>query len=121
MSKRALSQKQFSEPLSRALKERTSLDGEAFKDPEIARNSCVTASDVFLSDLRRHGGRGGMIEVFSEGMPSSHVVNVSEGHVIDWTARQFDPKADVPHIEPVKSYISRFEDVRGRGTAKRKA
>lgn len=109
---------QFSDPLTRAIKERTDLDGEAFSDPEVCKGSCEGASGVFLSDLRRHGGRGGMIEVYSEGMPSSHVVNVSEGHVIDWTARQFDPNASVPHIEPVKSYTSRFQNVWGRGTTR---
>jgi hypothetical protein len=40
-------------------------------------------------------------------------VNDYEGHhlVVDWTARQFDPKAGHPHIEPLESYKKRWGNV----------
>lgn len=35
-----------------------------------------------------------------------HVVAVHKGYVIDYTLRQFEPTADVPHVEPIKSYMA---------------
>jgi hypothetical protein len=44
------------------------------------------------------------------GMPHviSHHVPVVGGDVVDFTARQFDPAADYPHVEPLKSYRKRW-------------
>jgi hypothetical protein len=70
--------------------------------PEEARNACAATSNGFLSDMVRNGVRGGSMSVVTHGV--SHVVNVAEGHVIDWTARQFDRRAPFPKIEPVSQF-----------------
>jgi hypothetical protein len=37
--------------------------------------------------------------------PEEHVVLVHKNHVIDYTLRQFEPHAEVPHIQPIKDYM----------------
>jgi hypothetical protein len=34
-----------------------------------------------------------------------HVVLVHKNHVVDYTLRQFEPHAEVPHVQPIKDYM----------------
>jgi hypothetical protein len=67
-------------------------------------------------DLRKSTDNPGYWETdedIGEGYaPAEHYVPVithgGHKHVVDWTMRQFDPKAKLPHIEPLEDYEKRF-------------
>ena len=47
------------------------------------------------------------------GQEHGHEAAVVQGHVVDWTARQFHPhNQDWPHIEPLERYKSRWGSAR---------
>lgn len=43
----------------------------------------------------------------------AHSVAVVNGQVVDWTARQFDPDADFPHVEDLETYRKRWHRSHG--------
>lgn len=99
--------------------------------PEEAHAACLDAAGEFAHHLRSRGEHGAE-EVFynhhtmppkrpeagggSDRTLGEHlVVHAPTGHVIDWTARQFDPDADFPHVEPIETYGNRWQHPEGRG------
>lgn len=100
-------------------------------DPEGAHAGCLDAAGEFVHHLRSRGEHGAQ-EVFynhhvtppkreeagggdDRTLGEHVVVHTPTGHVIDWTARQFDPDADFPHVEPVATYGSRWRHPNGEG------
>ena len=88
-------------------------------DPDFARNKCEIVSAEFYLQVRMDLGgyppeRGvAMIDVFWKGSDVRHKCVLLGSTVVDWTARQFDPRAPWPLVEPLDEYLSRCEpDVR---------
>lgn len=99
--------------------------GKDAEDPATAENRCHTFADEFEDHVRERTGENRAPSIsflHVRELPSrrvgehhdctmyGHTVNYvpETGHVIDWTARQFDPHAQVPHIEPLSTYRHRW-------------
>lgn len=72
--------------------------------------ACAGSCD-FVSEKAQAHSRGvihpvpGRVRLLHPDARKEHVVLMHKGHVVDYTLRQFEPDADVPHIEPIKSYM----------------
>jgi len=74
---------------------------QGWHDPTCVGGQCDVASTEFAQHLHEHGIPHEVVTHYPEpGGPMSHSVVEVGDHTVDWTARQFDPKADFPHIEP---------------------
>lgn len=79
--------------------------------PEGAHDQCVTESERFHGWLLDHGIEAHVVNGFQFGTFMGKVV-VTDGHtavqvghvVYDWTARQFDPAAPFPLVQPVSEW-----------------
>jgi hypothetical protein len=82
--------------------------------------SCSFATQSYLHPSTTHvvrfTGFRGDPSVLQQGLrpeQTRHHVNVTdtdEGQqVVDWTARQFDPSANFPHVEPLDEYRKRWD------------
>jgi hypothetical protein len=79
---------------------------EGMLDPEWARDSCRVTSETFTRWLTQHRGlAASTVALDRSGV--FHQVTVVEGHVVDWTYRQFDEDCPVPVVEPVEEYLTR--------------
>ena len=74
-------------------------------DPELAAGKCVEASEALAWFLSRQGFDAEVVDLEADGSGIAgdkelHTVVVCRDQVIDMTARQFDPDADVPTVFP---------------------
>lgn len=73
--------------------------------------SCAGRCDEVSEQVQGAGGLRGAspwpsrVRLLHPDGNKEHVVVAHKGHVIDYTLRQFEPEADVPHIEPIKQYM----------------
>lgn len=71
-------------------------------DPYCAAGRCGEAAWAFREHARQHGHEAEAIDVTSpayrEGGGRHVVVKVDNKHYVDWTARQFHPKSEVPRV-----------------------
>lgn len=74
--------------------------GRDLENPKLAQGWCGAMSDAFRDHMAKRGVEVGI----GEGIPG-HLYNTYRGHAIDWTMRQFDPSASVPHVEPETDYV----------------
>ncbi len=77
-------------------------------DPQRASGSCRTVSDAYHGYLRQRGEKAERSMVFKDG--TEHHIVLHRGHVVDWTARQFDPEAAVPIVLPEDKYYEGHAD-----------
>lgn len=89
--------------------------GDALAVPEAAHDMCVPVSEAFVAALADAGVEAALVSGVQmgefRGMPvvlrGHFAVQVGE-KVFDWTARQFDPHAPVPVVEPVSAWRDRW-------------
>lgn len=84
---------------------------ESYSDPEICVGECSNAAADFEEAAYHHGVRGVGHEVYEGEGAGYHAYNSYRGHAVDWTARQFFPTAEVPHVEPLKTYTEKLRKV----------
>jgi hypothetical protein len=101
-----------------------SLPVRAFEDPGVARGNCIGAACSFNRALEDHGvaprkityrGPEGFYDRFDTRTPIHDVSEIDvEGvpHVVDFTHRQFDQKADFPVVEPRAEFDKRMRRMR---------
>jgi hypothetical protein len=82
-----------------------------YKDPKKRDIGCCYD---YSAHFTAHGGvQGALVQSYEIG-DEPHGVNyvpTTEGpHVVDFTYIQFDPSAQMPIIEPIKTYEKRFTD-----------
>jgi hypothetical protein len=128
--------------LSSVINEYRSGVGNLLDDPDCAAGECINHAPQFASLARSRGLDAHHMEFYwprKDSFPdvarahrrdsdyedgpgadywdANHQVSVinhhGEPHVVDWTARQLDPSASVPHIEPLSSYSQKFYEVSG--------
>lgn len=86
--------------------------GSSYSEPDICVGECSNASDAFENHAYRAGLRGVGTSVYEGDGAGYHSYNTYKGHAVDWTARQFFPQAEVPHIEPERAFRNRLRGVR---------
>lgn len=75
--------------------------------PALVRDTCENHSTLFAGLLQQQSIGAEVIGGFQmEGnvILQGHFATLTDGSVIDWTARQFDPAADVPLIMPLTQW-----------------
>lgn len=73
-------------------------------DPEGCEGQCGLVSNSFLRLLDGLSVPAVNVQLWRDDVP--HVVTVADGWAIDWTARQFDPKAEFPVIRPLADFMA---------------
>jgi 8-oxo-dGTP pyrophosphatase MutT (NUDIX family)/GNAT superfamily N-acetyltransferase len=74
---------------------------QGWHDPTCAGGQCDVASVEFAEHLHNRGIPHEVVTHYPKpGGPMSHSVVEVGDHTVDWTARQHDPAADFPHVEP---------------------
>lgn len=89
---------------------------DKYSDPRQAAYSCHASTSAFLG-REPEAERWEFVGLTDKSMVpptgvEGHEVGVLHGHVVDWTARQFNPNADHPHIEPLATYRTRWQEAR---------
>lgn len=84
-------------------------------DPVEAEDRCVPVSEAFIAALADedvsaqlvNGVRMGQFQGIPVVLNGHFAVQVGDT-IYDWTARQFDPTAPVPLVEPVQAWRARW-------------
>ena len=89
-------------------------------DPALAYDQCVPVSEAFGRTLTEAGVAATVISGVRmgqfQGVPvvlNGHFAVRVDDTVYDWTARQFDPDAPVPLVEPVAAWRERWPALGG--------
>lgn len=102
--------------------------GHLCEDPEEARDRCVPISEAFAAKVRAAGHTAEVVSGMQMGehplFPglrmalNGHFAVVVDGTTsYDWTARQFDPSAPVPLVEPAAEWAKRWPRMGARTAA----